>query len=160
MNRGSNALRCLAGLLAVLACLAVWQHDSAIARTRPAGSAAAVNAQDPRVWAGVSASVTGATTNAMFSAREVSRLSIGVALVNDTDAPIPFECEKTRLVINGEPVALFDGNGPVWTEVKPGKPYGASIGVRQHFTTPGLYKVRWKGEGFASTVLEFRVTAD
>ena len=33
---------------------------------------------------------------------------IGVALVNDTDAPIPFDRATTRLVINGEPVEIFD----------------------------------------------------
>jgi hypothetical protein len=145
--------------LTALACCAFWYHGRAAGGERPpANAAAGVKAQDPRIWAGVSASVRDATTNAMFSVREVNRLMIGVALVNDGDAPIPFDRATTRLVINGEPVAVFDGNGPVWTEVKPGKPFGASTGsVARYFSKPGLYKVQWKGEGFTSSVLEIRV---
>jgi hypothetical protein len=164
LSNASNAVRWLGVGLAVLVCFTFWHRATAIGRTpSPANAAAepAVKAQDPRVWAGVSASVPGATTNAMFSVGEVNRLVIGVALVNDGDAPIPFDRAATRLVINGEPVELFDGNGPVWNEVRPGRPFGASTGgVARHFAQPGLYKIQWKGEGFSSSVLEIRVTED
>src|SRR5688500_13553930 len=109
MNRFSHCVRRLHLCLAVLVCVALWHPHKAIgrgscpAKAAPAPApAAAVKAQDPRVWAGVSASVPGATTNAMFSAGEVTRLVIGVALVNDSGAPIPFARAATRLVINGE----------------------------------------------------------
>jgi hypothetical protein len=164
MKRFPHAVRRLGMCLAVLACAVLWRHDTATGETPPGNAkaaAAAVKAQDPRIWAGVSASVPGATTNALFSARETDRLMIGVALVNDTGAPIPFDRRATRLLINGEPVELFDGNGPVWNEVKPGRAFGASTGsVREHFSRPGLYKLQWKGEGFSSSVLEIRVTGD
>jgi hypothetical protein len=164
MKRVSTAVRWPGVCLAVLVCLAFWHHDTASGRApSPANApaAAAVKAQDPRVWAGVSASAPEATTNAMFSVGEVNQLKIGVALVNDGDAPIPFDRATTRLIINGEPVEIFDGRGPVWTEVKPGRPFGASTGgMGRYFSKPGLYKVQWKGEGFASSVLEIRVTAD
>jgi hypothetical protein len=91
----------------------------------------------------------------------VRRPFVGVALVNDSDAPIPFDRATTRLVINGEPVEIFDGKGPEWNEVRPGRPFGASTGsVARHFSQPGLYKIQWKGKGFSSSVLEIRVTGD
>ena len=152
----------LAVCLAVLVCFLPWHRGTAVAdAAAPVDAAGAVKAQDPRVWAGVSASVPDATTNAMFSAGEVSRLVIGVALVNDGDTPIPFDREKTRLLINGEAVEIFDGNGPVWNEVKRGRPFGASTGgLGKYFSQPGLYKIQWKGDGFSSSVLEIRVTAN
>jgi hypothetical protein len=166
MQRLSPGVRRLLLGLAVLACLLSVHHGTASGRApAPAGApalpGAAVKAQDPRVWAGVSASVPDATTNAMFALKEVNRLVIGVALVNDGDVPIPFDRAATRLIINGEAVAAFDRNGPVWTEVKSGRPFGASTGgVGRYFSRPGLYKVQWAGEGFSSSVLEIRVTGD
>jgi hypothetical protein len=138
-----------------------WHREAVVGALAGDAVARPAKAQDPRVWAGVSVSVPNATTNAMFSAAETPRLMIGVALVNDGPAPIPFDRATTRLIINGEAVALFDDNGPVWTQVAPGKPFGASTGsVAKQFARPGLYKIQWVGDGFSSPVLEFRVTQD
>ena len=162
MKRFRDGVCRLGVCLTALACCTFGHDGRAIGSTAfPARAAPVVKAQDPRVWAGVSASVRDATTNAMFSVGEVNRLVIGVALVNDGDAPIPFDRATTRLLINGEAVEIFDGTGPVWNEVRPGKPFGGSMGgVGKYFSKPGLYKVQWKGEGFASALLEIRVTKD
>ena len=155
MLRFRKRLRWCAIGLAVLVCGASWFG----ARARAAGPAATATAtatataniesaqdpvkpQDPRVWAGVSASVERATTNAMFSVADAPRLMIGVALVNDGEAPFPFDYVKTHLIINGQSVEPFDANGPVWTEVRRGKPFGASTGMpARYFSKPGLYKI-------------------
>jgi len=159
MRRVPSYVGCFAVCFVVLVCFLLWHHDRAIAA--PANAADAVKAQDPRVWAGVSASVPNATTNAMFSVGEINRLMIGVALVNDGETPIPFDREKTRLVINGEAVEIFERNGPVWNEVQRGRPFGASTGgPAKYFSQPGLYKIQWIGDGFSSYVLEIRITAN
>jgi len=160
MQHFPHHVRWLGLCLITLICYAFWHHHEALGGPpSPVDAATVVKAQDPRVWAGVSASVPNATTNAMFSVSEINRLMIGVALVNDGDMPIPFDRATTRLIINGESVEIFDGNGPVWNEVRPGRPFGASTGsVAKYFSQPGLYKVQWKGEGFSSSVLEIRVT--
>jgi hypothetical protein len=39
----------------------------------------------------------------------------------------------------------------------PGKPYNARLTLGKTFAKPGTYKVQWRGKGFESAVLEFRV---
>jgi hypothetical protein len=141
-------LMCLAGLLGAVA------------------AAGADNIEKPqplKLWAGVSASSPTSTSNALFTVREVERLMIGFAVVNDGADPVPFERGETELVINGKPLAGFGDifrAGPVWDRVIPGKPFSAALGLGKHFAKPGVYKVQWRGKGFESAVLEFRVVGE
>jgi hypothetical protein len=133
----------------------------------PAVVAIGVSAEDkpraPKLWAGVSASSPNSTSNALFTTREAERLMIGFALVNDGADPVPFERGETELAVNGKPLAGFGDifrKGPVWDRMVPGKPFSAALGLGKHFAKPGVYKVQWRGKGFESAVLEFRVVGE
>ena len=128
-----------------------------------AGVGAEAKPQPAKLWAGVSASSPNVTSNALFTVREAERLMIGFAVVNDGTDPVPFERGETELVVNGQSVAGFGDafrDGPVWARLVPGKPFSASLGLGKHFAKPGVYKVQWRGKGFESAVLEFRVVGE
>ena len=140
-------LMCLAGLLGAVAAAGAGDKEK----------------PPPKLWAGVSASSPNSTSNALFTVREAERLMIGFAVVNDGADPVPFERGETELVINGKPLAGFGEvfrKGPVWDRLVPGKPFSAALGLGKHFAKPGVYKVQWRGKGFESAVLEFRVVGE
>ena len=116
--------------------------------------------QAPKLWAGVSASSPDSTSNALFTVQDTERLTIGLAVVNDGAKPVSFERGETELIVNGKPLAGFGDDfreGPVWDRIVPGKPFSAALGLGKHFAKPGVYKIQWRGKGFESAVLEFRV---
>ena len=128
-----------------------------------AGIGAGAKPQPSKLWAGVSVSSPNSTSNALFTVSQAERLMIGFAVVNDGADPVPFERGDTELVVNGEPLAGFGDvfrEGPVWDRMIPGKPFSAALGLGKHFAKPGVYKVQWRGKGFESAVLEFRVVGE
>lgn len=128
-----------------------------------AGFGAEGKPQPPKLWSGLSAFSPNSTSNALFTVREAERLMIGVAVVNDGATPAVFRRAETELVINGKPLDGFGdvfGEGAVWPPLAPGQSYSAALGLGKHFARPGTYKVQWRGKGFESKVLEFRVVAD
>jgi hypothetical protein len=67
------------------------------------------------------------------------------------------------LLINGKTLSGFEDafrEGPRWAQIEPGKPFSAAIGGGKPFTQPGVYKIQWRGKGFESALLEFRVVAE
>jgi hypothetical protein len=119
--------------------------------------------QPPKLWAAVSAFSPNSTSNVVFTVPQAERLIIGFAVANDGTDLVPFERGETELLVNGKPLAGFGEmfrKGPVWDRLMPGKPFEAALGPGKHFAKPGAYKVQWRGKGFKSAVLEFRVVSE
>jgi hypothetical protein len=112
------------------------------------------------VWAGLSVDepifTAGSNTSAMFS----------FALMNDCPETVNADSAHWRLVINGEELKDSDmifGNGPGsadgWGPLHSGDSYRftKSLPLSRYFTTPGIYKVFWRGNGFESPKVTIRV---
>ena len=112
----------------------------------------------PKLWAAISVShpvfdkgVTG------------DPFMIHFALVNDGDKTINPDVESSRLLVNGKDLKGWDfiiANGirdDSWYALPPGDYLAFGYALGERFEKPGVYKVSWKGKGFASNEIVFRV---
>jgi hypothetical protein len=110
------------------------------------------------VWAAVSVSPILYTTehvNVFFAATNLGNEPIDRTLVR----------EETVLVINGaelqESSIMFgNGLGAGPGALAPGKSVNFVYQLTNRFKMPGLYRLVWKGKGFESLPIEFRVADD
>jgi hypothetical protein len=112
------------------------------------------------IWAGLSvnepAFTAGPNADAVFS----------FVLMNDCPGTVDADSAHWRLVVNGEELKDSDmifgsGPGPAdgWGPLHPGDSYRftKSLPLSRYFTTPGIYKVFWRGNGFESPKVTIRV---
>lgn len=85
------------------------------------------------------------------------------ALVNDGADTINPDLGSSQLLVNGKEMKdwpFLVGNGPRdrrWEALPPGDYLAFSYALGDHFPEPGVYKVAWKGKGFQSAEVVFRV---
>jgi hypothetical protein len=112
------------------------------------------------LWAAVSVPEPLVTTG------QVDRLQIQFAMVNDGKEPIDPKVRSWRLNINGKdhPDSEFTfGNGPRdnrWKSLPAGDRLQFGYALGNWFKTPGVYRIIWRGEGFESAPVVFRVMSD
>jgi hypothetical protein len=88
---------------------------------------------------------------------------INFTLVNDGDAAIDPEIGSSRLLVNGKELkdwAFIVGQGPRddrWKSLPAGDHISFGYAMGEYFNEPGVYKVSWKGKGFESPEVVFRV---
>jgi hypothetical protein len=93
-------------------------------------------------------------------------LQIDFSLTNEGKAAVDPQIARSVLVVNGKQLddsALIFGNGPRdarFTNLEAGGELKFSYALGRYFARPGAYRVVWKGEGFSSPPLEFRIAAD
>lgn len=113
--------------------------------------------ETPRLWAAISVS------DPVFEEGWTKDLMIHFALVNDGAATIDPKVGTWKLVINGEELAdsgFIFGNGirdARWEALPAGDKLRFGYALEQYFKKPGIYRVSWKGEGFETLPIEFRV---
>lgn len=84
-------------------------------------------------------------------------------LVNDGDQPIDPDLDASQLLINGKNLknwTLIIHNGPKdgrWKALPPGGHLSFGIAMGNHFQDPGIHRMVWKGRGFQSPEIEFRI---
>lgn len=153
-------------LILVAALIAVTAGAQEAPKRREAPKAA----KEVRLWAAVSVSDT--ILNWDDLTWEVGLrppFMIRFYLVNDGDKAIDPKIESSTLFINGKECKGEDdkvnwqqsiGNGPRddrWEALPPGDYIGFGFAVGDSFKEPGIYRVKWKGEGFESPEVTFRV---
>ena len=95
--------------------------------------------------------------------RRTEPLMLYFGLVNDGDKVVDPEISSTQLLVNGKELenwAMTVGSGPRderWTALPPGDGIQAGIALGERFKKAGIYKVSWKGKGFQSPEIIFRV---
>ena len=109
------------------------------------------------VWAAISAG------KPIFVAGK-DEVEITFAAVNDTKLPVRYALIRDEgvLVINGQELrdsSFIFGNGPHSSEefLQPGKTCLFGYRLTDHFRKPGDYEVIWKGRGFQTKPIAFRV---
>ena len=114
--------------------------------------------QDHRtLWAAVSVS------EPVFEAGWTKNLQINFALVNDGRETLNPTIASSEIIVNGEALkdsAFIFGNGPKdarWKALSPGDSLRFSYAMGDRFKEPGIYTVSWKGDGFESAAVVFRV---
>jgi hypothetical protein len=114
----------------------------------------------PGLWAGI------AVSQPVFNAEEAAKLVVRFALVNDTGAAAEPKVGRSTLLVNGQPLKDSDvifNNGPRdqrFEKLPAGEALHFTYALGEHFSKPGLYRVQWKGEGYESAAVEFRVLAE
>jgi hypothetical protein len=83
-------------------------------------------------------------------------------LVNDGDKAVDPQILSSRLLVNGEPLedwpGMFGGGlWPIGQALQPGKSFLFGEVMEKRFQEPGIYKLVWKGKGFESPEIVFRV---
>jgi len=85
-------------------------------------------------------------------------------LVNDSDEPVHAPIADSKLIVNGKAMensAFVFGNGPRprrdWETLRPREVYSFGIYLGRDFQKPGTYRILWKGSGFESPEVSFRV---
>jgi hypothetical protein len=113
--------------------------------------------QEMKLWAAISVS------EPVFDEGWTESIMIHFTLVNDATRTIDPKERAWRLVINGEdfpdPGFIF-GTGPRddrWKALPAGDSLRFSKALGRYFKEPGIYRVSWKGEGFETLPIEFRV---
>jgi hypothetical protein len=114
--------------------------------------------QDHRtLWAAVSVS------EPVFEAGGTKSLQINFALANDGRETISLPIDTSEIIVNGEALkdsALILANGPRdarWNALPPGDSLRFGYAMGDRFKEPGIYTVSWKGDGFESPAIVFRV---
>ena len=109
------------------------------------------------LWAAVSVS------EPEFQEGWTKQLVMSFSLVNDGTKVVDPKVESWRLVINGGEAAdsgFIFGNGPRdarWKALPAGDSLRFAYAMGRYFKEPGIYRVSWKGEGFETLPIEFRV---
>ncbi len=114
-----------------------------------------------KLWAAISVS------HPVYVPREQGELGdpfmIRFGLVNDGNQVVDPDLDASQLLINGKPLPewrVIIGNGPEPKNrhaLPPGQRISFGYEFGRHFTKPGIYKVVWKGKGFESPEIIFRV---
>jgi hypothetical protein len=96
------------------------------------------------------------------------RVLLSFVLLNDTNASLSVHEDSWKIVVNGTEVedsgGIF-GNGPHpiggYGNLKPGESYqlAKALSISEYFSTPGAYKVAWKGRGFETPTITVLVPA-
>lgn len=101
----------------------------------------------------------------MVRTDRVENLQVYFALVNESDKPLDPKVDSWTLMVNGQRYAdsafLF-GNGPRdqrWKSLPAGERLEFAYKVGGLFKTPDTYSISWKGAGFESAPVVFRVMA-
>ena len=85
------------------------------------------------------------------------------SLVNDGEKTVDPKVGESDLVINGKKMEdwrFTASNGPRdarWQALPPGGDILFGYDLHRHFTAPGTYRVVWKGDGYESAEVVFRV---
>lgn len=112
----------------------------------------------PSLWASISVS------RPLSPAGWTKDLSIHFALVNDGSKTVDPKIESSKIIVNGkelEDSGLILGNGPRdkrWNALPPGESIEFNYALESYFKEPGIYRVFWKGDGFETPIIEFRIT--
>lgn len=108
-------------------------------------------------WAAIS------VNRPVFSEGTETQILISVALVNDGDKVVDPRVDSSRLLVNGKELKdwpIVIGNGPRderWQALPPGDYLSSACDVTEYFRKPGTYRVSWRGQGFQSPEIVFRV---
>ena len=131
---------------ALIICLSLLQLDSSVS-----------DEVAPKLWAAISVS------DPLFQKGWTKDLMIHFALVNDGVKTVQPKVGSWRLVINGEELddsTHIFGNGPRdarWNELPARESLRFGYALEKYFSEPGIYRVSWRGEGFETLPIEFRV---
>ena len=128
---------------------------------RSAQAAAKLGTADPKkarsLWAGLS------VNHPVFKAGQTKGLRIEFTLVNDGDQVIDPKIQESRIAINGKELSdsgLILGSveeGTRFKELPPGESLQFDRLLGDQFKQPGVYRVSWKGAGFQSSEIVFRI---
>src|SRR5262245_27648963 len=86
-----------------------------------------------------------------------------LALVNDGDMVVNPDLGSSQLIVNGKELKdwpFIVGQGPRdarWEALPAGDYLSFAYALGERFEEPGTYKVSWKGKGFQSPEIVFRV---
>jgi hypothetical protein len=142
---------------------AVAEERAAVAAqaARAALAAAKLGTADPKkarsLWAGLS------VNHPVFKAGQTKGLRIEFTLVNDGDQVIDPKIQESRIAINGKELSdsgLILGSveeGTRFKELPPGESLQFDRLLGDQFKQPGVYRVSWKGAGFQSSEIVFRI---
>jgi hypothetical protein len=93
----------------------------------------------------------------------LEHLMVHFAVVNDGDKTINPALESTQFLVNGKPLEGWPwiiNNGPRderFFALPPGDNIVFSLAMGKQFEKPGVYRISWKGKGFQSPEIVFRV---
>ena len=98
-----------------------------------------------------------------FDGKAAKKLQIFFSLLNDGKKALDPRLKTWVLIVNGKAIvnsqAIF-GNGPKdarWKKLPSGDRLDFGYALGKYFRKPGVYRVTWKGNGFESAPLVFRV---
>jgi hypothetical protein len=137
----------------------VWGTIVCLCAIGPTRIHAAEAKDEPKLWAGITASTPVVHGRA-------PRLQIYFSLVNDGQRTVDPKIGSSKLVINGKVPKDWDfviNNGPRSSEadaLPPGRFLLFGYALERYFGKPGVYRVYWKGEAFKSPVIVIRVMPD
>jgi hypothetical protein len=127
------------------------------------GAAKLSNTVQPKtgnLWAGLS------VNHPIFKAGQTKELRIEFTLVNDGAKVIDPKIAESRIIINGEEltdsvvVARSVRGDARFQALSPGDSLQFGILLGDHFKEAGTYQVHWKGAGFQSSEIVFRILPD
>jgi hypothetical protein len=114
---------------------------------------------DRKLWAAIS--VTAPILD--WDASTGRPFMVYFALVNDGAKAVNPEVEASQLLVNGKELedwSFIISNGPRdarWKKLPAEDYLNFAYNLGKYFEKPGIYKVLWKGKGFQSPELVFRV---
>jgi hypothetical protein len=158
MFRRVEALR-LERLYAEQARAVAEERAMALARSAQAllSATKASTTLQPKVgnlWAGLS------VNHPIFKAGQTEDLRIEFTLVNDGDKVIDPKIAESHIVINGneftEPGSVFGKDTP-FKALSPGESLRFDWLLGDYVKEPGIYQLFWKGAGFQSSEIVFRI---
>jgi hypothetical protein len=123
---------------------------------RPVAGSPAANHRG-RLWAAVT------LNHPVFEQGKTKDLSIEFTVVNDSDQTIDPKIAESVIVINGQDLAdsaRILSHGPRdtrYSALSPGDHLRFVYALGDPFRRPGVYRVSWRGEGFQSPEVVFRV---
>ena len=110
-----------------------------------------------KLWASLSVS------RPLFYAGWTKELTVYFTLVNDGSETIDPKIESSKIIINGvelEESGFIFGNGlrdMRWRALPFGDALEFNYALEKYFKEPGIYRVSWKGDGFETPTIVFRV---
>jgi hypothetical protein len=112
------------------------------------------------LWAAIS------VNRPLFTLAQTKDLRIVLTLLNDGDEAIDPKIAESRIVINGKEVAdsaSFIGEGSNSVRLRalgPGDRLEFNFAPGELLKEPGIYRISWKGVGFQSPEVVFRIIAE
>jgi type II secretory pathway pseudopilin PulG len=112
------------------------------------------------LWAAIS------VNRPLFTLAETKDLRIVLTLVNDGDEAIDPKIAESRIVMNGKEVAnpaLFIGEGSNSVRLRalgPGDRLEFNFAPGELVNEAGIFRISWKGVGFQSPEVVFRIIAE